>query len=81
MDQQNTQQDNANFQESDYQSISAAAKQYGISQSVIRQGMRSGKVQSVNHKWGTRVLSSDVEQLKASRAHLMGGNASNNEVH
>ncbi len=48
----------------DYMSISQAAAQLGLTQSAIRQGVRSGKVQSVTHKWGMRVLKSDVEKLK-----------------
>ena len=50
--------------EGDYMSISQAAAQLGLTQSAIRQGVRSGKVHSVTHKWGMRVLKSDVEKLK-----------------
>lgn len=50
--------------EGDYLSISQAAAQLGITQSAIRQGVRTGKVKAVTHKWGTRVLRSDVEKLK-----------------
>ncbi len=71
---------NTDYQEdADFMSISAAAKEFGISQSVIRQGMRTGKVNSQNHKWGTRVHRGDVEKLKESRAHM--GNHNSNEVH
>lgn len=48
----------------EYMSISQAAAQLGITQSAIRQAVRTGKVKSVQHKWGSRVLRSDVEKLR-----------------
>jgi excisionase family DNA binding protein len=57
-------QGGADYNEGDYLSISQAAAQLGITQSAIRQGVRTGKVKAVSHKWGTRVSRADVEKLK-----------------
>jgi hypothetical protein len=59
-----TQMHGGEYNEGDYLSISQAAAQLGLTQSAIRQGVRTGKVHSLTHKWGTRVRRSDVEKLK-----------------
>ncbi len=66
MEQQHTdtQSRGAEYNEGDYLSISAASAELGITQSAIRQGIRTGKVRTAAHKWGTRVLRTDVAKLK-----------------